>query len=49
LRFAVVAERISLKGKERELVELVVALQILEEPAEPSGFAELNSSGNLRL
>src|SRR5437016_14216872 len=49
LRFAVVSERIPLKGKERELVELVMAFQILEEPPEPSGFAEFNSSGNLRL
>ena len=48
LRFAVVSKRIPFKRKERELIEFAVALQILKEPPEPSGFAKLNSSRDLR-
>src|SRR5258708_1280234 len=49
LRLTVISERIPLERKERELVELSAALQILDEATHPSGFSEFNSAGDLRL
>src|SRR5216684_1281701 len=49
LRPAVIRERIPLERKEGELVELAVVLQIPEEATHPSGFAEFNSTADLRL